>query len=45
MEQIKELSYFFNFSEHRQLLLLEFIELHAPYADKKNKGCLSTPLD
>ena len=35
MEQIKELSYFFNFSEPRQLLLLECIELHAPDADKK----------
>ena len=36
MEQIKELSYFFNFSEPRQLLLLECIELHAPDVDKKN---------
>ena len=36
MEQIKELSYFFNFSEPRQLLLLECIELYAPDADKKN---------
>ena len=36
MEQIKELSYFFNFSEATQLLLLECIELYAPDADKKN---------
>ena len=36
MEQIKELSYLFNLSEPRQLLLLECIELHAPDADKKN---------
>ena len=35
MEQIKELSYFFNFSEPRQLLLLECIELFAPDGDKK----------
>ena len=38
MEQIKELSYFFNFSKPRQLLLLEFIELHAPDAGKKKKS-------
>ena len=36
MEQIKELSYFFNFSEPRQILLLECIELVAPDGDKKN---------
>ena len=45
MEQIKELSYFFNFSEPRQLSLLECIKLFAPDADKKNKGCLSNSLD
>ena len=36
IKQIKELSYFFNFSEPRQLLLQKCIELHAPDADKKN---------
>ena len=36
MEQIKELSYFFNFSEPRQLLLIEYIELYAADGDKKN---------
>ena len=36
MEQIKELSYFFNFSERRKLLLLECIELFTRDADKKN---------
>ena len=36
MEQIKELSNFFNFSVPRQLLLLECIEFHAQDADKKN---------
>ena len=36
MEQIKELSYFSNFSEPRQLLLLECIELYAPDADKQS---------
>ena len=34
MEQIKELSYFFNFSEPRQLLLLECIELYAADQEK-----------
>ena len=34
MEQINELLYFFNFSEPRQLLLPECIELYAPNADK-----------
>ena len=33
MGQIKELSYFFNVSEPRQLLLAECIELHTPDAD------------
>ena len=37
MEQIKEISYFFNFSEPKQLLLIECIELFAPNADKKKK--------
>ena len=47
MGQIKELSYFFTFSKPRQLLLLEWIELHAPDVDKKKKieGSLSNPLD
>ena len=36
MEQIKELSYFFQFSKPRHILLLECIELYAPDADKKN---------
>ena len=35
MEQLKELSYFFNFSEPRKILWLECIELYAPDADKK----------
>ena len=37
IEQIKELSYFSNFSEPRQLWLLECIELYAPDADKKKR--------
>ena len=41
MEQIKELSYFFNFLEPRQLLLLKCIELHAPDADKKKYWSMS----
>ena len=36
MEQVKELSYSFNFLELRQLLLLECIKLYATYADKKS---------
>ena len=42
MEQIKELSYFFNFSEPRQLLLLECIELCAPDAEKRLKDVCRT---
>ena len=42
MEQIKELSHFFNFSEPRQLLLLECIELCAPDAEKKLKDVCRT---
>ena len=34
MEQIKELSYYFNLSEPRQLLLLECIQLYAADAGK-----------
>ena len=34
MKEIKELSYFFIFSEPRQLLLLKCIELFAPDVDK-----------
>ena len=34
--KIKELLYFFNFSERRQPFLLECIETFAPNADKRN---------
>ena len=42
---MKESSYFFNFSEPRQLLLLERIELYAPDSNKKIEGSPSNPLD
>ena len=42
MEQIKEVSYFSNFSEPRQLLLLECIELVAPDGDKKMNNICRT---